>query len=99
MLGVMFGTFVLVASIATGRGVQEAIVREFSRHSDLRTIDVFAGTSERKDAPEEEVRVLGTMSDAKRERIRNELISRWWNLHAPGPGVPITPAKLAEVAG
>jgi len=43
LLGVVFGTFVLVASLSLGRGVQETIVREYSRHNELRSIDVLPG--------------------------------------------------------
>ena len=35
-LGVVFGTFVLVTSLSINDGVQETIIREYSRHGELR---------------------------------------------------------------
>src|SRR5437763_9148184 len=32
MLGVVLGTFILIVSVSLGRGVQQAVLREFSRH-------------------------------------------------------------------
>jgi hypothetical protein len=62
LLGVVFGTFVLVASLSLGRGVQETIVREYSRHNELRSIEVFPGYGRPGSAPEEELRIEAQVS-------------------------------------
>ena len=68
-LGVIFGSFVLLASLSVGQGVQETIVRESHRSDYLRRIDVRPQWGGREvDIPEEELQVKGQMSDAKRER-------------------------------
>src|SRR6516164_8703634 len=73
-LGVLFGSFVLVFSLSMGRGVQETIVREYSRYAGLRQVDV-GPTYEAPKAPdaEQKVEVKGQMSDEKRERLRQEI--------------------------
>jgi putative ABC transport system permease protein len=97
-LGVVFGTFVLVASVATGVGAQAAILREFSRHSDLRQIDVFAGDRKAEPPPAEQLEVRGVMSDARRGRIRKELTRRWEQEQVAIPAVPLDRAALDRIA-
>src|SRR5438105_15116499 len=79
MLGVLFGTFVLVASLAVGRGVQDTVQREWTRFRELRRIEVRPRyqAAQPPDVSQEEFQVRGAMSDAKRERLRHELIRRW----------------------
>ena len=74
-LGVVFGGFVLAASLSIGQGVQDTIRRESGRNESLRKITVRPDWG----APESElagtkVHVAGEMSDAKRERIRRALV-------------------------
>src|SRR5262245_45856601 len=70
-LGVVFGTFVLVASLSINRGVEETVVREYGRHGALSRIMVYPGLGRPKAGPEVEVK--GEMSAARRERLRQEL--------------------------
>ncbi len=70
-LGVVFGSFVLAASLSIGQGVQDTI-RRLSGESDvLRTIRV---TSQWRPSPSdtssEETKIDGQMSDEKRDRLR-----------------------------
>ena len=97
LLGVVFGTFVLVASLSLGRGVQETIVREYSRHNELRSIDVLPGYGRAASAPEEELRVEGPMSAERRQRLRDALAERWQQLHAAGPSVRLTPERIDQL--
>jgi putative ABC transport system permease protein len=74
-LGVVFGGFVLAASLSIGQGVQDTIRRESGRNESLRKITVRPAWG----APESElattkVHVTGEMSDAKRDRIRRALV-------------------------
>jgi putative ABC transport system permease protein len=73
-LGVVFGSFVLAASLSIGQGVQETIGREARRNTHLREVQVRAGwKTPRPDAPGAGVPVKGDMSDSRRERIRKAL--------------------------
>src|SRR5262249_30829256 len=76
-LGVVGGSFVLVFSLSMGRGVQETIVREYSRYAGLRQIDVHPPYElPRAEDAEEKVEVQGEMSAEKRQRLRQEIRRR-----------------------
>ena len=73
-LGVVFGAFVLAASLSIGQGVQETIDRESRRHDISRRVDVSAKwNSVPSKADEAEIKVEGKMSDARRGRLRKSL--------------------------
>ncbi len=97
LLGVVFGTFVLVASLSLGRGVQDTIVREYSRHNELRSIEVLPGFGRTGDAPEEELRIEGSMNEERRKRLRDALAERWQRHNAAGLNVRLTPERLEEL--
>jgi putative ABC transport system permease protein len=98
LLGVVFGTFVLVASLSLGQGVQETIVREYSRHNELRNISVLPNYYNRAvSVPEEELRVEGEMNEERRQRLRDALAERWQRRNARGPGVRLTLERLGEL--
>jgi putative ABC transport system permease protein len=97
LLGVIFGTLVLVASLALGRGVQDTIVREYSRHNELRNIDVRPDYRGGGSVPEEELRVEGQMSAERRQRLRDALAEHWQRSNATGPQVRLTPERIEEL--
>jgi putative ABC transport system permease protein len=73
-LGVVFGAFVLAASLSISEGVQETIDRESHRQDISRRVQVFPNwnpPSTKSDS--REVKVEGNMTDARRERIRKSL--------------------------
>jgi putative ABC transport system permease protein len=91
-LGVVFGAFVLAASLSINHGVQETISRESRRTDALRRINVhphWGGPA--STAPAEDVVVEGQMSDAKRARIRRALIA-----HKNSTGTAPQPVLLTE---
>jgi putative ABC transport system permease protein len=94
LLGVVFGTFVLVASLSLGKGVQETIVREYARHSELRHIDVHPTYGRGEDAPEEELAAAEEAGPERRQRLREALAQRWQNRNGAGPQVRLTPQCL-----
>ncbi|HWB10629.1 MAG TPA: FtsX-like permease family protein [Pirellulales bacterium] len=99
-LGVVFGAFVLSASLSINDGVQQTISRESGRDDVLRRIDVFPSWRRQQPAaPAEEVVVEGKMSDAKRARIRQALAA--YNARQTGDdnGVMLTPETLGKLAG
>jgi putative ABC transport system permease protein len=82
-LGVVFGSFVLVASLSVRGGVQETVVREARRFGELRRIRVqprYVGVAE--SVPAEVTEIRGTMSEARRRRLREQAVQRW---HAQQP--------------
>ncbi len=94
LLGVTFGTFVLIGSLSIGSGVQETILREASKHAELRRIEVLGAVPPRTKA---KAAVTGTMSEEKRQRLQKALAQNepadegetWVNL---------TPERLADLA-
>lgn len=98
-LGVVFGSFVLAASLSVGQGVQETIERESHRSDRLRRVEVRPHWQGREtDIPAEELQVKGTMSDSKRERIRKALVERRLRFNRSGPGVALTRERLRDLS-
>jgi putative ABC transport system permease protein len=76
-LGVVFGSFVLAASLSIGQGVQDTIDRESRRHDALRRVSVRPKwQSIAEDAGDEDEEIAGEMDDDKRDRIRRALKER-----------------------
>jgi putative ABC transport system permease protein len=98
-LGVLFGSFVLAASLSIGQGVQETIAREAGRHDYLRRIDVRTKwRSNEADRAQEEVQIHGEMSDPKRQRIREALIDFKAQFSPARTKVALTRDKLRGLA-
>ena len=73
--GVAVGALVLLLSLSIGVGIQEAVVREFRRHDELRKIEVRAGYGKVEEhIPPAELVVKGDVSEAKRRRLRERLV-------------------------
>ena len=68
-LGVVFGAFVLAASLSIGTGVQETIERESHRSNVARRIEVYAKWNPAFAKVAAVVKVAGAMTEARRERI------------------------------
>lgn len=98
-LGVIFGSFVLAASLATSQGVQQAIERVSHRSDYLRRVTVMPqwGAQE-SDVPPEELRVKGEMDSAKSERIRKALVARRLRFNGNGPRTALTRERLRALA-
>jgi putative ABC transport system permease protein len=69
-MGVVFGTFVLAASLSTNQGVQDAINRELGEADALRRIQVREQGGSRS---RHEMQLKGRMSEAQRERLRQAI--------------------------
>src|SRR5580658_9499627 len=97
-LGVVFGSFVLAASLSVGQGVQNAIQRAAHRGDLLRNISVHAGSRSADADPQlNEVEVHGDMSAGKRERI-SKALSDYKKRFRPSIRVALTKEKLAALA-
>src|SRR5580765_8232969 len=98
-LGVVFGAFVLAASLSINQGVQETIARESRRTDALRRIHVHPDWGGRTTQPPDEAIVVeGRMSDAKRQRIREALALHGHQTVAPPPTVLLTEEILDRLA-
>src|SRR3954447_16616880 len=77
-LGVVFGAFVLAASLSIDEGVQRTIERESNKGDVARKITVSSGwrAAENKDKTAKDVEVVGRMAPDRRERIRQILARR-----------------------
>ena len=97
--GVVAGSFLLVVSISVGQGIEEATVREFRRHGQLRTISVFPGFKPIETIiPPADLVVRGPMSEAKRKRLRLSLIRHWpRKTFRQAPAATLTAARLTEL--
>jgi len=79
--GVVIGTYVLVLCVSIGWGVRVAVKHEFTKHDQLRRIQVWPSyQADEKEIPPNDVEVKGRMSDEKRARLREALVRRY------GPG-------------
>jgi putative ABC transport system permease protein len=104
-LAVVFGSFVLVASLSIRQGVHETIAREYSRYGALREINVHRHMyTPAREVPAEKLAVRGTMSEAKRQRLRQALAMHEQNRplenepRRPRVQVPLTRERVAELA-
>src|SRR5438445_7868026 len=98
--GVVAGSFLLIVSIAVGQGVEETTVSQFRKYGRLRSVNVFPGFQPlEKVIPPSDLEVKGSMSEAKRERIRQGLIRHWPRKHQrQPPAAMLTNNKLKEIA-
>ena len=75
-LGVVFGAFVLAASLSIDEGVQRTIERESSKGDASRKVTVSPGWRAAETKAADDVKVAGRMSPDRRERIRKVLAQR-----------------------
>jgi putative ABC transport system permease protein len=98
-LGVVFGAFVLAASLSIDEGVQRTIERESNKGDVSRKITVSSGwrAVEDKNKEAKEVKVAGRMSAERRERIREVLARRNRNGDT-AQQVNLTPERLETIS-
>jgi putative ABC transport system permease protein len=98
-LGVVFGAFVLAASLSIGQGVQETIDRESRRNEISRRVDVSSKweTPKSKSA-EDEVKVEGAMTADRRERLRKSLADSTRQNSPAKTGTHLTRNRLKKLA-
>jgi putative ABC transport system permease protein len=77
-LGVVLAAIVLVASLSARVGIQDTIIREYSRLGDLRRIEVRPNyASVKVHVPARVTTIRGSMSEARRQRLRQQAVARW----------------------
>jgi putative ABC transport system permease protein len=95
LLGVVIGSLALTLSVSVGRGVHDQILREFSRFDQFRRIHIWPGFGKPEaEVPPAEQEIHGTMSDAKRERLRQVRTWRWLRTHGRRTLKPLTRDRL-----
>jgi putative ABC transport system permease protein len=94
-LGVVFGSFVLVASLSVTTGVQATVVEAYSRFHELRKITVHTSFRERA-TDGAKPKAPGALSQERRARLERELQQR----HAAvwEPKVPLDQKHLDDLA-
>lgn len=98
-LGVVFGAFVLAASLSIGTGVQETIVRESHRSNFARRVEISPRWELAPAKPDPGVKVAGAMTEARRERIGKSLAELRQNANPNPVRVELTRRRLGEIAG
>ena len=99
MLGVAVGSFVLVASLSIGQGVQSVLVEQLRKQDQLRRVFVWRGLgTPREEIPSAALDLKGEMSEARRQRLREAIIRRW-NRVARKTELGISRERMAELAG
>lgn len=98
-LGVVFGAFVLAASLSINHGVQQTIIRESKQNDALRRVNVhprWDGGQKSEDGPE--IVIEGNMSEEKRQRIRTALVKQQKQTSPPETNLRLTPETLRQLA-
>jgi putative ABC transport system permease protein len=96
-LGVIFGAFVLAASLSIDEGVQQTIERESNKGDVSRKITVSSRWRAVETKKAKDVKVAGRMSPDRRERIRKVLAERDQGGGSPQQ-VNLTPERLEALS-
>jgi putative ABC transport system permease protein len=97
-MGVVFGAFVLAASLSIDEGVQRTIEREANKGDVSRKVTVYAGWRPTEAKKADDVKVAGRMSPERRERIRKILAERALQVDSPQEQVNLTQERLGELS-
>jgi putative ABC transport system permease protein len=101
LLGVLLGTCMLAVSLSLGQGLQELATAELTKDDRLRKVGVHPGYSapavDESAIPPEEIKVVGNMSEEKRQRLRQFLVAQWQRRQPATPNL-LTDDKLAALA-
>ena len=97
-LGVVFGAFVLAASLSIDEGVQRTIEREASKGDASRKVTVLPGWRAAETAAADDVKVAGRMSPDRRERIRKVLAQRAGQNRSGQEQIRLTQDRLEELS-
>lgn len=95
-LGVVFGTFVLVASLSVREGIKETVARQYRRFGELRQVDVTAAAAAPGAVPPKELTLPDDVSPERKRRLRQEARRRQPAPAAAPPG--LTPERLRALA-
>jgi putative ABC transport system permease protein len=97
-MGVVFGAFVLAASLSIDEGVQQTIERESSKGDVARKVTVYSGWRRAETKAVEEVKVAGRMSPQRRERIHKVLAEQSRHGNSGQQQISLTPDRLETLS-
>ncbi len=98
LLGVAIGTYSLALSLSVGHGVESAFIRQLRENDQLRKIYVSASfQADTGDVPKDTLDVKGTMSAARRARLREAIVARWNREHFTTPSAVLTAKQMASL--
>lgn len=97
-LGVIFGAFVLAASLSIDEGVQRTIERESNKGDALRKVTVFPNWRASETGKAEDVKVAGRMLPQRRERIRRILAQRARDSRSAQEYIRLTHDRLEKLS-
>ena len=97
-LGVVFGAFVLAASLSIDEGVQRTIEREASKGDAWRKVTVSPGWRAVETAAADDVKVAGRMSPDRRVRIRKVLAERATQSRSSPERISLTQDRLETLS-
>jgi putative ABC transport system permease protein len=97
-LGVVFGAFVLAASLSINEGVQQTIQRETSRGDVARKVTVSQKGRLARSKAADDVKVAGRMAPDRRDRIRKALSQQARQGDSTWELVRLTPDRLEALA-
>lgn len=99
-LGVIFGAFVLAASLSIGTGVQETIERESQRADVVLRVEISPkwNVEASPETESSEITVEGKMNDARRARIRAALAAQTQQLDVKQKRTELTPEVMTTIA-
>src|SRR3954451_18487668 len=97
-MGVVFGAFVLAASLSIDEGVQRTIERESSKGDVARKVTVFPSRRAAETRAADDVKVAGRMAPDRRERIRKVLAQRARQGRSGQEPVNLTPDRLETLS-
>jgi putative ABC transport system permease protein len=99
-MGVVFGAFVLAASLSIDEGVQQTIERESNKGDVSRKITVSSGWRpvKNKDKKADDVKVAGRMAPDRRERIHKVLAQRARQGDSRQEPINLTPKRLEALS-
>lgn len=102
LLGVAVGACALAFSLSLGIGLRGMIDREFQSRPTFWQVHVhvaYRGSAiPEADIPPDKLAVAGEMSADRRARLRARKVQEYQDTHPRRPPVPLTPAKVAELA-
>src|SRR4051794_7228750 len=97
-LGVVFGAFVLAASLSIDEGVQRTIEREANKGDALRKVTVSPGWRAAETGSKDDVKVPGRMAPERRERIRKVLALRARESRSGRERIGLTKDRLEKLS-
>ncbi|QDV22093.1 ABC transporter permease [Aureliella helgolandensis] len=97
LMGVVVGCVVLLMTAAGVAGVKDAIHALFDASEAARQIGILPDPNANQHPPDEEIQVVGEMSDERRERLQQRLANNWYAAHRHNLPRLLTTEQVADI--